>query len=249
MELEILSQTSGYNVSDKYNVIPTIEVMQEFERFGFQLDTIEAAGVRSMEKALKQKHMIRMSAEEKMFGGELKPQVVIYNSYDGTAALNINVGIFRFVCSNGMIAGHNLIQPMKIVHSNTGWKDLVHEYIDTYSEKYTAQKEQIQMMKDTRMTLDEAYDMAVQALEFRHYDQRIINDPVDPLELLIAKRREDRGDSAWLRLNVLQESLINGMYHKYGNDGSVRKAKILTNIDEIIRVNVELSDLFGGLYE
>jgi hypothetical protein len=48
---------------------------------------------------------------------------------------------------------------------------------------------------------------------------------------------------------VLQESLINGMYRKYDNDGSIRKAKILTNIDEIIRVNVELSDLFGGLYE
>jgi hypothetical protein len=221
--------------------------MQEFERFGFQLDTVEAAGVRSVAKALKQKHMIRMSAEEKMFGGELKPQVVIYNSYDGTAALNINVGIFRFVCSNGMIAGHNLIQPMRITHSNTQWKDLVHEYIDTYSEKYNTQKEHIMQMKETEMTLDEAYYLAEQALAFRHYDQRIVNEAVDPLELLIAKRREDRGENAWLRFNVLQESLINGLYHKYDNDGSIRKAKILTNIDEIVRVNIELSDLFAGV--
>jgi hypothetical protein len=245
MNTEILVQTDGYNVSDRYNVIPSIEVMQEFERFGFQLDSVEAAGVRSVERALKQKHMIRMSAEEKMFGGELKPQVIIYNSYDGTAALNIHVGIFRFVCSNGLIAGHNLIQPMRIVHHNSQWKDLVHEYIDTYSEKYTAQKEQILHMKEKRMSLDEAYILAEQALQFRHIDQRIPNEAVDPLELLIAKRREDRGDSAWLRFNVLQESIINGLYRKYNNDGSIHKAKILTSIDEVIRVNVQLSNLFG----
>jgi hypothetical protein len=245
MNTEILVQTDGYNVSNRYNVIPSIEVMQEFERFGFQLDSVEAAGVRSVERALKQKHMIRMSAEEKMFGGELKPQVIIYNSYDGTAALNIHVGIFRFVCSNGLIAGHNLIQPMRTVHHNSQWKDLVHEYIDTYSEKYTAQKEQILHMKEKRMSLDEAYVLAEQALQFRHIDQRIPNEAVDPLELLIAKRREDRGDSAWLRFNVLQESIINGLYRKYNNDGSIHKAKILTSIDEIIRVNVQLSDLFG----
>jgi len=246
MDERILTTTTGYNVSDKYQVISTMDVVEQFSRFGFEIDSIEAAGVRSMEKALHQPHMVKLTTGDSLFGGEIKPQVIIHNSYDGTKALNIRVGIFRFVCANGIVAGHNLVPALQILHSNRNWGDLINEFIDTYEVKYNAQIEHISELKERKMSLDEAYHLAEKALQFRHYDKRIENEAVDPLELLIAKRREDRGDSAWTRFNVLQESLINGLYRKYDNDGSIRKAKILTNIDEIIRCNVELSDLFGG---
>jgi hypothetical protein len=129
----ILHQLEGYNVSDKYQTIPTIEVIQEFQNFGFELDSIQAAGVRSMEKALKQRHMVKLKQETKMFNGEIQPQVIIYNSYDGTKALEIHIGFFRFVCENGLIAGTNDVQPIKIMHSNRNWQDMVHAYIDTYA--------------------------------------------------------------------------------------------------------------------
>jgi hypothetical protein len=243
--MEILTQTEAYGVTDKYNIVPTMDIITEFQRFGFEIDSIQAAGVRNMERALKQPHMVRMSAEETMFGGEIKPQVIIHNSYDGTRSLNIHVGVFRFVCSNGIVAGHNMVEPLKVVHTNQSWQDLVHGFIDTYKKKYDAQKEQISKMKETRMSLDEAYILAEKALSFRHADPRITNDAVDPLELLIAKRREDRGDSAWIRFNVLQESIINGHYRKYNASGGIHKAKMLTDIGEIMRVNMDLSDLFN----
>ena len=243
---EILYQTSpAQTVSEKYEVIPTIEVIQEFEKFGFQIDAIESAGTRSMERALKQKHMVRMSAEEKMFGGEVVPQVIIHNSYDGSASLNIHVGIFRFVCSNGMVAGKNLIPPLRIVHKREAWRDIVGEFVDTYEERYAVQKEFILELKERPMSLDEAYHLAEMSLGFRHADPRLSNDAVDPLELLIAKRREDRGDRAWHRFNILEESLVNGYYRKYMPSGSIVKAKKLTDIDEIIRVNADLWDLFN----
>ena len=241
----ILMQDTGYNVSNRYQVISTMDVINRFSKYGFELDSIEAAGTRSMEKMLKASHMVKLTTDAKMFGGELKPQVIIHNSYDGTKALNIRVGIFRFVCANGIVTGHNLVPNLQILHSNTHWSDMIDDFIDNYEEKYNAQVESITQMKERKMSLDEAYHLAEKALQFRHYDKRIINDAVDPLELLIAKRKEDRGDSAWLRFNVLQESMINGLYRKYDNDGGIKKAKIITNIDEIIRVNVDLSDLFA----
>jgi len=245
MDTRILETTTGYNVSSKYKVINSMDVIQRFERFGFELDSVEAAGVRNMEKAFHQSHMIKLTTGESLFGGEIKPQVIIHNSYDGTRALNIRVGIFRFCCANGIVTGHNLVPNLQVLHSNSNWETMIDEFIDTYEEKYTLQIEQISHMKERNMTLDEAYHLAERALEFRHYDQRIQNEAVDPLELLIAKRREDRGSNAWSRFNVLQESIVNGYYKKYGNDGSIHKAKILTNIDEIIRVNTNLSDLFA----
>jgi len=243
-ERAVMMNTEGYNVSERYNVINTFDVVQQFERFGFELSSIDAGNVRALAKEGKGKHMVRMAADFKMAGG-LKPEVIIHNSYDGTKALNIRIGIFRFVCSNGLIAGHNLVPNLQILHSNNDWADQINAFIDGYEEKHRLQEDWVREMEGRRMSLDEAYFMAEKALGIRHYDQRITNDAVDPLELLLVKRREDKGDSAWLRYNVMQEHLVQGEYRKYDADGSLRKAKIMTNVDELVRFNVELSDLFA----
>ncbi len=244
----VLTNTEGYNVSTRYQVINTMDIINEFERFGFELASVEAGNVRDLAKVGKQKHMVRMTTGEKLFG-EMRPEVIINNSYDGTKALNIRIGMFRFVCSNGMVVGHNLLPNLQILHSNRAWAETIHEFVDTYEDKYKLQKEWISHMRDAKMSLDHAYHVAEKALAIRHYDQRISNDAVDPLELLLVKRREDRGDSAWIRYNVMQEHLVNGEYKKYGNDGVAHKAKIMTNTDELIRMNVELSDLFASELE
>lgn len=240
--MELLYQTEGLDVSDRYNVISTIDVVQKMEKYGFEVTNVQAAGART--KQGYQKHMVRMKSEYKMTPG-LVPEVVINNSYDGTKALQIRVGFFRMVCSNGLIVGENLVPEFRIMHSNSHWEDELNNFIDVYDEKYHTQKEWVEHMQERRMTLDEAYHIAEKSLGFRHYDDRIKMDVIDPLELLVAKRVEDRGDSAWLRFNVIQESLINGFFHKLDNDGSVRKAKVLTNIDEILRVNTTLSNIFA----
>jgi len=218
-----------------------MEVIQEFEMHGFELASVQAAGVRSIEKALKQKHLVKLNRTEKMFNGEIQPQVAIFNSYDGTAALNIHIAVFRFICQNGIISGTYDYEPLRILHSNKSWQSLVHEYIDGYAEKLESQKESILQMKDTSVTLDEAYAYAKDAYTLRHSDARISNDLQDPLELLITRRKEDRGQSAWNVFNRVQEALSQGYFHKYDVDGSLRKAKILTNIDEIVRMNKDLS--------
>ena len=243
-QMGVMLNTEGYNVSERYNVINTMDVVERFSRFGFELSSIDAANVRNIERQGKSKHMVRMRADFKMPGG-LQPEVIINNSYDGTKALNIRIGIFRFVCSNGIIAGHNLVPNLQVMHSNRNWEDEVNNFIDSYEAKNRLQSEWVKEMEDRQMSLDEAYFMAEQALKIRHIDKRIDNEAVDPLELLLVKRREDKGDSAWNRFNVMQEHLVQGEYRKYDNDGSMRKAKILTSVDELVRFNVGLSDMFA----
>jgi len=243
LEQAVMINTEGYNVSQKYNVINTMDVVQQFEKYGFELNDIAASGIRNTDKVGKGKHMVRMAADFKMVGG-LRPEVVIHNSYDGTKALNIRVGLFRFVCSNGLIAGSNLVPALQIFHSNNNWSEEINNFIDTYEEKHNKQKEWIERMMDKSMCLDEAYILAKKALEIRHTDNRIINDLVDPLELLIVQRKEDRSNNAWSKFNTLQENLVQGNFRKYDNSGNIRKAKVLTNIDELIRMNIDLSDLF-----
>lgn len=241
---DILTNTEGYNVSERYNVIPTMDVITEFQRFGFDLQDTTMANVANSEKQGYQKHMVRMSTGEKLFG-EMRTDVIINNSYDGTKALHIRVGMFRFVCSNGMVVGHNLIPSLQIKHNNNSWQELVAEFIDTYEEKYIVQKEWIANMKDHRLSYDDIEELALKALAARHSDKRIQNDFVDPMEINLAHRKEDRGMYSWETYNRMQENLVNGYYSKYNNEGKIQKAKVMTNVDELIRFNVELSEIFA----
>ena len=241
--MDVLRTTTGYNVSERYNVINTMDVVNQFEQYGFEMSSVDSARVRSEAKSGHQQHMVRMAADYKMVGG-LRPEVIIHNSHDGSKSLNIRVGLFRFVCSNGIVVGENLIPNLKIMHSNGNWSEILNEFIDSYEEKHNRQQEWVNQMMNTRMTLDHAYHMAEKALKIRHADKRNNNDAVDPLELLLVKRREDKGDDAWSRFNVMQEHMVNGEYSKYDNDGNIRKAKIMTNVQELIRMNTELSDMF-----
>lgn len=242
LEDKILTQTNGYNVSDRYNVIPTMDVIQRFERYGFELQNIDRAGTRIPDKNNKQPHMIRMSSDYQLAPG-LRPEVIIHNAYDGTKALNIHIGLFRFACANGIVAGSNMIAPFQVKHSNNNWETALDEFIDGYEEKHNKQKEWVMALQDRRMSLDEAYAFAEEAVKHRHSDKRIGMDVVDPLELLLVKRREDTGTDAWTRFNVIQESITQGFFRKYDSEGTIKKAKVMTNIDEIIRVNSELSNL------
>ncbi len=240
----LLAQDRGLNVSNRYNVISTIDVIQRFEKFGFETTAVSSSNART--KNGYQQHLVRMKSEYSMSGG-LRPEIAIFNSYDGTAALKIHIGIFRFVCANKMVVGENLVPTFNIKHSNSHWEDELNTFVDSYDEKYHIQKEWIENMQSRQMGLEEAYHLAEQTLQFRHVDERIQMDIVDPLELLIIRRKEDKGDTAWQRYNVIQEALVNGYFHKYNNEGNIRKAKVMTNISELIRLNTELSDTFGEI--
>jgi len=196
-----MTQTEGYNVSSRYQAIPTGDVVDMFSRYGFELSSSHVSNTRNPARANTGKHMVRMTSDYSMAGG-LKPEIVIVNSHDGKSAMSIRMAIYRMVCSNGLVSGHNLLPSLNVNHA-AGWEEQVNGFIDSYEKKYNKQQEWIQEMQERRMSLDEAYYMAEQALGLRHLDKRINNNAVDPLELLLVKRAEDKGDSAWLRFNVL----------------------------------------------
>ena len=240
---DVMKQTEGYNVSDRYQVINTTDVILEFERFGFELKDTSIARVAKEEKQGFQKHLVRLSTPT-MLMGEVRTDIIVKNSYDRSSALTIMVGLFRFACSNGLVIGTNIMSPFKINHSRNDWQAQLHEFIDAYEEKFKLQRHWMENMQATTLDYDTVEELAYKAIDLRHIDKRIKNDAIDPMELNIARRIGDRGKSAWAVFNRFQENLMNGSYYKLNEESEIKKAKILTNTDEIVRVNMELSDIF-----
>ena len=84
-------------------------------------------------------------------GDDAYPQILLTNSRDGKAAFNFRVGIFRLVCSNGLVVSdvmytpHNLNKPDKIPCLRVKYiaenpKDDISEYICLQHTGFAYQK-------------------------------------------------------------------------------------------------------------
>jgi hypothetical protein len=75
-----------------------------------------------------QKHLVVFRNPDIMIKGENGddsfPQILLTNSHDGKAAFNFRVGIFRLVCSNGLVISDADFNNVSIRHTNYTFESL-----------------------------------------------------------------------------------------------------------------------------
>ena len=232
--------------SDRYNVIKTNDVMARFQRHGFEVSDYKEANFRDPNKQNKVRHMVRLSIDSHT---GLRRDVVIFNSYDSSTSLRLNFGAFRGVCMNTMVFGDMLLNEMRIKHTSLDPLVRVDEYAELLLSKLEEESELRSKMEQQKLSFYDMNRIAESALAIREKELDII---LDPSELNITRRYEDKGKNLWLTFNRIQEALINGLYQKEGyvtnpdTDEKIKvfkKAKELKSPNELIRVNKELHTL------
>ncbi len=84
-------------LSDRYTVVPTIDVVEKFIDNGWQVSSAKQVG-----KTAFAKHQVRLRNAELPQVGDSLLEAVITNSHNGTSTLQVGAGLFRLVCSNGL---------------------------------------------------------------------------------------------------------------------------------------------------
>jgi hypothetical protein len=90
--------------SQRYAYIPTAAVLTELRKEGFQPFMVTQTRVRDEGKREHTKHMLRLRHASQINGAEAN-EIVLLNSHDGTSSYQMLAGMFRFVCSNGLVCG------------------------------------------------------------------------------------------------------------------------------------------------
>jgi hypothetical protein len=94
--LNVLTQTKGFNVSGRYQPIATQGLIDALVSEGYQVNDTILTRPHKKEKQGFQKHMIRLSRPDLDFKIEgLRPELVIINSHDASTSLKIMLGVFR----------------------------------------------------------------------------------------------------------------------------------------------------------
>ena len=100
--------------SQRYAYIPTAAVLTELRKEGFQPFMVTQTRVRDEGKREHTKHMIRLRHASQINGAEAN-EIVLLNSHDGTSSYQMLAGMFRFVCSNGLVRG-NTVADVRVPH-------------------------------------------------------------------------------------------------------------------------------------
>jgi len=158
----------------------------------------------------------------------------IQNSCNGSKPMELDLGAYRLVCSNGAVA-HTSYSNAKVPHSEKGQYDL-QEILCDLGIRTQGVIEEFNKLKESELTPVEAIAMATEAALIR-FGKDI---KFDVNQLLNTIRPEDEGNDVWTVFNRIQENLTQA-HRITDRDGDMFGAVIDSREDT--RINKELFQL------
>lgn len=214
-------------VSNKYTFIPTTRVIDDLKSFGWNPRV--ASGSKENPAA---KHMIRFIRDGFSGVEDVKPEIVLLNSHNGLSSFNLKAGLFRLVCSNGLVVATSVFGDIRIKHINYSLPE-VSRAVEQFAGGMEGVMASVDQMKRSLLSSDLRRKFATEAIGIRWDHTR---DPINFTRLLQPRRAADDSGSVWTVMNILQEKLLKGDVY----DIRGRKLRGLTQVDSVVGFNQEL---------
>jgi len=236
----LFTEQPHYDVSDKYHFIPTIDVVNEIKANNWYPVSVSEASVRDLDKDGYQQHLVRF----RHFDDLLHPQenaveLLLFNSHDRSKSFSISAGIYRFVCSNGLIIADSVFESYKIKHLGDRNNDVA-TAVASITEVKPKLMQKIQKLESIELTQLEQESFARSSIPLR-FDKHL---QVDYKDLLIPHRNEDTKDDLYTTLNVIQENLLRGNVSGTNKETGRRfTSREITSIGKDVDVNQGLWDI------
>jgi hypothetical protein len=229
----VFTEAKASHLTDKYIQTPTIKVVEDLMNLGWEVTKVQE--VKSRKYAGFQKHLLMFRHPNIMIkgqnGDDAQPQILLTNSHDGKAAFNFRVGIFRFVCENGLVISDADFGVVSIRHVNYTFESLQGK-VNEMITKLPGLVDKINTFKATTLTEPQMVEFATKACALRS------KQTVNIMDVLNATRVEDEGNDLWAVFNRVEEKILGGSYTSGG-----RKARSVKSFQKDIELNEKLWEL------
>jgi hypothetical protein len=236
----VFTKHGASNVSEKYSHIPTERVLDDMSALGWNV--VDAKEIKARKNQGFQKHMLVFANPEIVIegadGDTVFPRILLTNSHDGKNAFTFQAGLFRLVCSNGLVIADEQFGKMKIRHMGYDFEAL-QQLITEMVEKLPLTVESMNQFKSKQLSEDQKQQFALEALGLR-FDTE--NKTFNVQDFLTPTRKQDSGNDLWSVFNLVQEKLVNGMFD-YSSASKTRKARRIKNFQQDVALNTELYKL------
>ena len=247
------------DLSNKYGNFNSAQAIEVMNDYGYGVTQSAQVHGRTETANIHGQHLMAFAKRHEVSAfTQEQPEIIFYNSHDGKSSMKLFAGVYRFICSNGIIAGDGFDQRMVHYKSNLdSFEDLL---------KYTANSlegitQLTNSMKNITPDQDQSHEFAKRAISTRYeYYDDLIGDGIDLgggkfnarsiRQVLIPTREEDVADNAWTIFNRVQESVIRGGFDYLGERRrhgrkyiGYKEAKAISSIKQNVTINRKLWDI------
>ena len=244
----VFATTKHDRLTDRYVALHTSDLIPVMQDYGYS--PVQAAQKKSRKVSAEHSaHMIAFARtiDTDFAQGDVRPEIILYNSHDGSSSVKLFAGAFRFICSNGIVAGDGFQNRM---YHNTSAMSGFEDMLRTTVANLPAMMERINLLKSVQLSSAMAYEMAKRGVATRWdmFDAQkkgVFAIDKTITDVLTVNRNEDNMMDAFTVFNRIQESVIRGKaFVKSITEatpyGSIRKARPINSVKENIRINGEL---------
>lgn len=230
-----------HEVSSKYHFIPTIEIIEQLRAENWYPVTVNEAGVRDLSKNGFQQHYVRFQHFSDLINPNANVvELLLFNSHDRSMSFSISAGVYRYICSNGLIIADSVFESYKIKHLGDKENDVI-DAVNKITQVKPKLLSKISKFESITLNQNEKESFLQSALPLRFENHLELD---NPNELLKPLRNEDKKDDLYTVLNILQENFLSSKVSGYNKETNRRfTSKQITSISKDVEINKGLWDI------
>lgn len=202
----VFTQGSYEKTGTSYVPISTFSILKGLFDLGFGVTHALESRVRNKDRAGFSRHMLRLRRQDEQEINGNFPELVLVNAHDGSTSYQLRVGVYRLVCSNGMVVGNDVFcqrvrhQGDVIGRVAEAGREII-DIFPTVIEK-TVDWSKIELSPQQQI----AFANSAKTLKWDPQgNTEVLNE-----DLIRPKRSQDQSADLWTTFNVIQENLIKG---------------------------------------
>ncbi|ECD3889115.1 DUF945 domain-containing protein [Salmonella enterica subsp. enterica serovar Poona] len=217
--------------SEKYTYIPTITLLENLRREGFEPFFACQSRVRDPGRRDYTKHMLRLRRAGQITGQQV-PEIIILNSHGGESSFQLLPGVFRSVCTNSLVCGQSFGE-IRVPHRGDIAGKVIEGAYDVLGV-FDRVEEKREAMQSLLLPPPAQQALANAALTYRFGEE---HQPVAATQILTPRRYEDRKDDLWSVFNRIQENLSKGGLPGRTAQGKRIHTRAVNGIDGDVKLN------------
>ena len=243
---QVYTEAPHEAVSSKYTFLPTYQIIDDMEKLGWLVSDAKTMKSKNATQKKYGKHMVKfynpnIVINDNEGNAEAYPEILITNNHRGWGQFKFEIGVFRLVCSNGLVIKDKDMGTFNLRHFGYSFdelKRLVEQAVNALPD--VVQK--INTLSTKVMSQDEMRKFAEMAIKARFGEEKLVDD-YEINQVLQANRPQDEGNTLWVVFNRTQEHLMNGGFTITTAGKKERKVRKITNMLKDVELNQKLWEL------
>ena len=249
MALHVTPTNPG--VSDRYVHANTMTVVEDLAKLGWYPVQAKQCRNKKNSSGIRSFHMIAfqnpdVKITKTMDNGETVvdtyPRIILTNSHDGFNSFKFMVGLFRLICSNGLVVCNNQMVDMSIRHINYDFEEL-RKVVASAIERVPEIVNTMNEMRNVILTDEQKTELATEVVKLRkgvEDDKDFVVEAEVVEDILTPVRAEDKGSDLWTIFNICQEKMIKGGFGLRTSRNKLRRQRGITSIKKDMEFNQRL---------